>query len=84
MTQETGWDTLYLITFSEEHQYEGFEIIFRVGTVVWTDKPGVYRVEKKCIDALKEKRLPLTQLDSNNHESAEYECKAWHITFVLC
>ena len=52
------WQPLYHIKFSEEHKREGFDTIFRTGTVVWTKELGVYRVDKKCIEALKKKEIP--------------------------
>jgi hypothetical protein len=60
------WQPLNLIKFKEAHKYEGFDIIFRAGTVVWTKEPGVYRVDKKCIEALKKYGIPFINLDSQN------------------
>jgi hypothetical protein len=58
------WQPLYLIKFREEHKDEGVATIFRAGTVVWTKEPGVYRVDKKCLEALEKKRISFTRLNS--------------------
>ena len=57
------WQPLNLIKFSEEHKYEGFATIFRAGTVVWTKEPGVYRVDKNCIEALQNSHIPFMRLN---------------------
>ncbi len=63
---QRGGQPLHLITFSENYKKEGFETIFRAGTVVWTQQRGVYRVDKKCIEALKRKEIPFVYLNPQN------------------
>ena len=65
------WQPLNLIKFSEAYKAAGVDTIFRAGTVVWTKTPGLYRVDKQCIEALQEKRIPFISLNSKNHSDEE-------------
>lgn len=64
------WQPLNRIKFSEEHETEGVDTIFRSGTVVWTKEPGLYRVDNKCIEALQKKGIPFIHLNPK-HNSDE-------------
>lgn len=65
------WQPLNLIKFSETYKAAGVDTIFRAGTVVWTKAPGLYRVDKKCIEALQKKGIPFISLNSKNRSDAE-------------